>query len=177
MNTQLLRQTFQRARQENGGLTRLGMRFYERLFEKYPAVRPLFHTPPEQQHKKLMASVGAVVAAVENPELLLPYLHAMGIRHLKYRTENAHYPAVGENLIAVLSEHLAVEGEWTEEMHETWQNALDFVSKVMIEAADAPEKYEEELRSAGFLPDGFSARNPEPWTLPAVAKEAAGSVS
>jgi hemoglobin-like flavoprotein len=119
VDTKLLRETFERARTENGGLTSLGMRFYARLFEKYPDVRPLFDTPPEEQHKKLMASVGSIVAAVENPEALVPYLHAMGIRHLKYKTENAHYPAVAENLIAVLGEHLGKEGEWTEEMKNT----------------------------------------------------------
>ncbi len=165
MNTGLLRETFQRARRENGGLTHLGMRFYERLFTKYPEVRSLFYTPPEQQYKKLMASVGAIVSAVENPQLLIPYLHAMGIRHLRYKTKNSHYAAVGENLVAVLAEHLSAEGEWNEEIQITWQSALEFVSKLMIEAADAPEKYESELEAAGFQPDGFCARNNEPWML------------
>lgn len=59
LNTALIAQSFQRAKDENGGLSSLGLRFYERLFEKYPGVRHLFHTPPEEQHKKLMASVGA----------------------------------------------------------------------------------------------------------------------
>lgn len=166
MDTQLLRKTFDRAREENGGLKKLGLRFYERLFTKYPQVRPLFHTPPEEQHKKLMASVGAIVAAVENPDRLLPYLHAMGIRHLKYKTEAGHYAAVGENLIAVLAEHLSVEGEWTDEMAKTWEAALTFVSKQMIEAAANPEKFEQELATSGYEPDGFSKSNPKPWTLP-----------
>lgn len=165
MNTKLLRETLNRAQKENGGLRNLGMSFYARLFAKYPSVRPLFTTPPEIQHKKLMASVGSIVAAVENPETLVPYLHAMGIRHLKYKTENAHYAAVGENLIAVLGEHLSKEGEWTEEMKTTWQSALEFVSQVMIEAANNPAQYTDELRKAGYEADGFSKHNPEPWAL------------
>ena len=170
MDTKLLGETFERARNENGGLTKLGMAFYARLFTKYPQVRPLFTTPPEEQHKKLMASVGAIVAAVNSPETLVPYLHAMGVRHLKYKTENGHYAAVGENLVVVLGEHLSVEGAWTEEMKSTWEEALSFVSGVMIEAANDPAKYESELASAGFGPNGFSKTNSEPWKLPEQAR-------
>lgn len=165
MKVELLRETFQRAREENGGVTKLGLRFYERLFTKYPQVRPLFNTPPGEQHKKLMASLGAIVAGAEYPATLIPFLHAMGIRHLKYKTENAHYPAVGENLVAVLAEHLSVEGEWTAEMEETWKSALEFVSNTMIEAANDPEKYKPELESAGYLADGFSNRTQKPWEM------------
>lgn len=165
MDTQLLKDTFRRAREESGGLTSLGLRFYERLFSKYPQVRPLFHTPPEQQHKKLMASVGAIVTAVDNPDSLMPYLHAMGIRHLKYKTANAHYAAVAETLVAVLGEHLSAEGDWTVEMETAWKDALAVVSQVMIEAADDPSKYEKQLLAAGYQADGFSRHNSEPWTL------------
>lgn len=167
LNVDLLRRTFARAKTENGGLRRLGMRFYQRLFEKYPQVRPLFNTPPEEQHVKLMASVGAIVAAVAEPERLLPYLHAMGIRHLEYGTENGHYAAVGENLVAVLGEHLSVEGEWTPEMRETWELALQTVSDIMIDAANRPEEYAPELLAAGYGPDGFRADTDAPWEPPA----------
>jgi len=166
MEIPLLRETFDRARKENGGLTKLGMRFYERLFSKYPQVRPLFHTPPEEQHKKLMTSVGAIVSSVENPTTLVPYLHAMGIRHLKYKTESAHYAAVGENLVAVLGEHLSAEGEWSPAMKTTWEEALAFVSNVMIEAANEPEKYKDELVAAGYQPNGFNKQTKEPLALP-----------
>jgi methyl-accepting chemotaxis protein len=165
VHTHLLRETFQRARVENGGLTNLGMHFYSRLFEKYPAVRPLFSTPPEEQHKKLMASVGAIVSAAENPQALLPYLHAMGIRHLKYKTENGHYAAVGENLVAVLAEHLSKEGQWTEEMSAAWTEALNIVSAIMIEAANNPAAYTDELKRAGFDANGLRIDNAQPWKL------------
>jgi hemoglobin-like flavoprotein len=165
----LLKHTFERAKKENGGLTRLGMSFYKRLFEKYPSVRPLFTTPPEEQHKKLMASVASIVASVTQPEQMVPYLHAMGIRHLVYKTENAHYPAVAENLVAVLEEHLSREGVWTVEMADTWNTALQVVSDIMIEAANEPEKYADELMKTGFLPNGFKTGDNTPWVLsPAV---------
>jgi hemoglobin-like flavoprotein len=169
LDVDLLKLTFERAKKENGGLTRLGMSFYKRLFEKYPGVRPLFTTPPEEQHKKLMASVASIVASVTQPEQMVPYLHAMGIRHLAYKTENAHYPAVAENLVAVLKEHLSREGVWTEEMADTWNTALQVVSDIMIEAANEPEKYREELAKVGFLPSGFKPDTDMPWIIDSEA--------
>ncbi len=155
MNVALLRETFERAKRENGGTTALGLSFYKRLFEKYPSVKPLFHSPVKEQHKKLMASLGAIVGGVEQPERLLPYLHAMGIRHLKYKIENAHYDAVGENLVVVLGEHLSQEGDWTTGMADTWEAALAIVAKAMIEASDNPGAFSAELAKLGYDADGF----------------------
>lgn len=176
INTDLLRQTFERAKTENGGLRTLGMAFYQRLFAKYPQVKPLFHTPPEEQHKKLMASVGAILAAVNNPQALLPYLRAMGIRHLKYGTESPQYAAVAENLIAVLAEHLSVEGEWTDEMQTAWQEALKTVCDVMIEAAENPAKYSAEMQQNGYDSAGFRLKGDAPWLLPEDELPTAGAV-
>jgi hemoglobin-like flavoprotein len=165
MNVEMLVETFERAKRENGGPQKLGLRFYERLFEKYPQVRPLFHTPPEQQHIKLMASLAAIVASLKEPERLLPYLRAMGIRHVAYGALNGHYGAVGENLIAVLGEHLSVEGQWILEMVDAWQEALQVISEVMIEAAGHPEQYADQLTLSGFRPDGFKSTSSKPWEM------------
>ncbi|MGE0201168.1 MAG: globin domain-containing protein [Candidatus Melainabacteria bacterium] len=165
LNTTIIAETFNRAKTENGGPTALGMRFYARLFEKYPGVKPLFHTPPEEQHKKLIASLAAIVASVTNTEKLIPYLHAMAVRHLKYGTENGHYDAVAENLIAVLGEHLSAEGEWTDDMKTAWQEALNVVNSVMIEAASNPEKFKDEIVAAGYQPDGFRTGDNQPWVM------------
>lgn len=165
LNVALIAATFERAKKENGGATALGLRFYQRLFEKYPSVQHLFKTPPEEQHKKLMASVAAIVATVTQPDKMMPYLHAMGIRHNAYGTENAHYPAVQENLVTVLGEHLSQEGEWTEEMQQNWEAAMAVISDVMMAAANNPEEYSQELLKAGFMPNGFRTNDPKPWEL------------
>lgn len=166
VNVELLRETFRRARNENGGTRSLGLRFYERLFEKYPQVRPLFNTPPEEQHKKLMASIGSILASLTEPGTMVPFLQAMGVRHLKYKTEPEHYPAVAENLVAVLDEHLSKEGEWTEEMKSSWEEALSVVAKVMIEAANNPDDCKESLLKAGYQANGFRTDTNKPWEAP-----------
>lgn len=165
LNPELLNETLKRAMAENGGAHTLGLRFYERLFEQYPSVRPLFNTPPEEQHKKLLASLGAIVAGVTNTEKLLPYLRAMAIRHLKYGTKNAHYAAVKENLLAVLEEHLTKEGTFGPELQNAWSEALDVVNSVMIEAASNPQDYRDDIIKAGYQADGFKANDPQPWLM------------
>jgi hemoglobin-like flavoprotein len=165
LNVAVIAESFERAKSENGGLRTLGLRFYECLFEKYPGVRHLFHNPPEEQQKKLMASIAAIVASVTNPEVMLPYLRAMGIRHIAYKTDEGHYGAVSENLLAVLSEHLSKEGEWNEELQDNWTEAMKIISDIMIQAAKLPEQYQDELKTAGFQADGFSMNGAKSWEL------------
>ena len=92
----------------------------------------------------------------------------MGIRHLDYGTENGHYAAVAENLIAVLGEHLSKEGPWTEEMAAAWQEALTAIASIMIDAADHPENYTEELANAGYDAKGYRHDSVKDWELPAA---------
>ena len=165
LNATVLKNNLERAKKENGGVQNLGMSFYKRLFEKYPSVKPLFKTPPEEQHKKLIASVATIVNSVDDTERLVPYLRAMAIRHLKYGTENGHYDAVAENLVAVLSNHLSVDGKFSEEDKQAWQDALKLVNEIMIDAASNPEKYEDELKQHGFRADGFRDSGPDPWLM------------
>ncbi len=155
LNVALLTESFERAKRESGGTTSLGMSFYKRLFEKYPSVKPLFTKPPEVQHKMLMSALATIVAQADQSDQLVPYLHALGIRHLLYKTENAHYSAVAENLLAVLREHLSKEGEWTDAMQETWTAAIALIVKVMMEASNNPEAYAEELANHGYGPNGL----------------------
>ena len=166
MDVILLKETFQRAKTENGGLSSLGLHYYQRLFEKYPSVQPLFKSPPEEQHRKLMASLAAIVSGATEPATLVPYLAAMGIRHTSYGTENAHYSAVGENLVAVLGKHLSEEGQWSLEMEATWNEAIELVASIMIKAAENPDEYKNEMQKMGYSSNGSRQDNRAIWEMP-----------
>jgi hypothetical protein len=64
-----------------------------------------------------------------------------------------------------LGTHLSKEGEWTDEMKETWQAALEVVSNIMIEAGNDPDKFKEEMKDKGYEPNGFKKDDPRPWVL------------
>ncbi|MBS2037076.1 flavohemoprotein [bacterium] len=109
-------------------------RFYAILFERYPAVRPLFaQVEMKKQQGKLLASLALVVKNCDQPEKLLEPLRQMGARHINYGTLPEHYPAVGECLLAALAE---VAGPlWTPELEGAWTRAYQVVASVMLEGA------------------------------------------
>lgn len=48
-------------------------------------------------------------------------------------------------------------------MQETWEAAIGVVAKTMIEAADNPAAYKNELAETGYEPDGFRKNDNQPW--------------
>jgi hemoglobin-like flavoprotein len=132
MNIDLIEQTFHRAKAENGGLDALGHAFYERLFRLHPEVRSMFKHSTAEQQKKLMGSISTIVGAAKYPDRLLPFLKQLGVEHVGFKTRPEHYPVVAENLIAVLEAHLSVEGVWTAEMTQAWEETLNTIAQVMM---------------------------------------------
>lgn len=114
-------------------------RFYERLFQKYPQVKPLFKgTTPKKQQKKLLAALVLVVENLRRPDTLVKALHAMGERHLAYGAEAGHYDAVNETLLAVLAEFAG--DAWTPKVKKAWTGALNTIKAVMLEGASQAQK-------------------------------------
>ncbi|MBU8545819.1 MULTISPECIES: globin family protein [Roseomonadaceae] len=109
--------------------------FYRRLFERDPALRPLFRdTDMAVQGRKLMQAIGFVVAHLRVPDRLLPAVSALGARHAGYGVQPAHYDTVGAALLDTLEEGL---GEaFTPEVREAWAAAYGLLAQVMITAAN-----------------------------------------
>ena len=113
-------------------------RFYERLFEKYPEVHPLFsNVDMGDQKKKLLASLSLVVNNLRKPDVLTDALQQLGKRHQAYGAIEAHYPAVQENLLAVMQEMAG--DAWTDQIHNAWSQALTQISEIMLEAYEESE--------------------------------------
>ena len=111
--------------------------FYKYLFEDFPQVQPLFATVEmDKQKKKLLASLKLVVDNLRKPDVLVGALEEMGLRHVAYGAEEAHYPAVAATMLKSLAE-VAGSDVWTEELNEAWSDALNEVSKHMIAGAAA----------------------------------------
>ncbi|MBF0266206.1 MAG: PAS domain-containing protein [Gammaproteobacteria bacterium] len=113
-------------------------KFYDRLFQNYPEVKPLFNNVDWSiQGKKLMASVKLVVKNVDNPEVLENALSNMGKKHQDYGVLPEHYPMVAESLLAVMEE-LAGEA-WTKELNDAWTDAITLVAEKMIAAYESED--------------------------------------
>lgn len=108
--------------------------FYNRLFEIAPETKPLFaKADMAEQGRKLMATLGVVVAALKRPEEVVPAAEALARRHVGYGVTEAQYGAVGAALLWTLRQGL---GEaFTPEVEAAWTAAYDLLAGVMIAAS------------------------------------------
>jgi hemoglobin-like flavoprotein len=107
--------------------------FYGRLFEIAPEVKPLFRGDIEEQGRKLMAMLAAVVNGLGNLETVLPAASALAKRHIDYGVKAADYAPVGAALLWTLQRGLG--SQWTPELAAAWTEAYTVLSEFMISEA------------------------------------------
>jgi|CXWL01.1.fsa_nt_gi methyl-accepting chemotaxis protein len=131
LNIELLESSFNLVAPKGEALVN---RFYERLFKKYPSVKPMFKkTTMKEQKKKLLASLVLVIQNLRHPDKLTGALQQLGARHVAYGTKPAHYDAVGENLLAVLEEFAGA--AWTPAVKQAWTDAYGAIKTIMLAGA------------------------------------------
>lgn len=108
--------------------------FYADLFETAPGVRPYFaESDMDEQGKKLMATLGTVVAGLRDLNGIVPVAEALAVRHVDYGVKAEDYDAVGASLIRTLEKGL---GEaFTDDVKGAWVAAYTTLSGVMVAAA------------------------------------------
>lgn len=134
LNIELLEQSFAMVAPKGEELVEA---FYANLFKDYPAVKPLFENVElSEQKKKLLGALKLAVENLRRPEVLGPALEGMGLRHVEYGAEEAHYPAVGATLLKSLA---GVAGEaWNDELEQAWADAYAAISGLMLAGAAEP---------------------------------------
>ena len=113
----------------------LALRFYDELFERFPAVVPMFSkTTKKKQSAMLVAALKLVIANLDDPEKLVPVLKGMGGKHKGYGAVPEHYGAVAETLLDVMKEFAGK--AWTKKVHSAWSDALNLVAETMLGGYD-----------------------------------------
>jgi hemoglobin-like flavoprotein len=107
--------------------------FYDRVFTEHPQVRAMFPADMTQQRENLLKAVVALVTNYDHREDLVPYLEALGGRHVRYGVVPEHYGIIGQALLASLA-HIAGE-HWTDEYEGAWARAYTFAAEVMQSGA------------------------------------------
>lgn len=109
-------------------------KFYKELFHRYPNVKALFaHVSPPEQEKKLLSALTLVVKNLRNPQVLTDTLQQLGKRHKDYGANAGLYKAVCATLLDVLKDTAG--SQWTDEIHQAWSDALQSISRTMLNAA------------------------------------------
>lgn len=127
----LLRASFRRV---SGDPVRFAETFYDRLFVIAPQVAPLFRGDMGEQGRKMVSTLGVVVARLHETEALRPVLGDLARRHVDYGVEARHYALVGDALVFTLRVVLDAD----EPTLAVWQNTYAAISAAMIDAAYTP---------------------------------------
>jgi len=126
----LVQSSFERVGPE---LPALATRFYQELFGRDPALRPLFTTDMTLQKVRFAEKLTEIVRAFPRLDELLAHTRALGARHVGYGVRVADYETVGEALFAALA---AVLGDsFDSQTCEAWRIAYNLVAETMLEGA------------------------------------------
>lgn len=113
----------------------LTIRFYEILFQRYPALAPMFRRDREAQAKMLAGAIAAVLDHLEDAPWLESTLGGLGAKHVEYGVTAAMYDMVGDALLATLAE-VAAE-TWTPPVAHQWTLAYGAIAGMMQAGAAA----------------------------------------
>jgi hemoglobin-like flavoprotein/hemerythrin-like domain-containing protein len=121
--------------------------FYARLFAAHPQVRAMFPADMTAQKAKLLDTLTAVMAHLQDPQGNVKRLQELGVRHVAYGARPEHFALVIDAMLGAMQD---VAGkEWNKAVHEQWRRALSLIAEVMIKAGlehgprpgDAPATY------------------------------------
>ena len=107
--------------------------FYSKLFERDPALRPLFRGDMVEQGKKLMMMIGTAVAGLSRLEELVPAVRDLGARHAGYGVQDAHYDTVAAALLDTLA--IGLGDAFTDEVRAAWVTVYTVLADTMKDAA------------------------------------------
>ena len=111
----------------------MAARFYQELFRRDPALRPLFATDLTEQQARFAVKLTELVRAIPRLDDLLSHTRALGARHAGYGVRAADYQTVGNALLDALA---AVLGDGLDApTREAWALAYNLIAETMLEGA------------------------------------------
>jgi len=138
---------------------KIGISFYEKLFELAPEVRPLFKNDIDLQQRKLMnffaeyvklqlrSLLTLPITAASDPEVSIPGVVGLAKRHVSYGARPEHFVATKQALFWSFEQNLG--DHLDEETRMAWSAAFDMIAASMIRVmrAEAKEPVLPEARS------------------------------
>ena len=107
--------------------------FYSKLSFDMPYLERLFHTPKEEQSRKLIEMLSIIVGRLDNLDELTEEIKQLAIRHVQYGVKEQHYKAVGTALLWTLQQGLGK--DWDQNVNGAWVSCFHTLSTAMINAS------------------------------------------
>jgi hemoglobin-like flavoprotein len=114
-------------------LPAVATRFYQELFRRDAALRPLFTTDMTEQKIRFTEKLTQIVDAIPRLDDLLVHTRELGARHASYGVRATDYPTVGAALIAALAAVLGP--SFDDKTRRAWELAYNLVAETMLEGA------------------------------------------
>lgn len=114
-------------------LPAMATRFYQELFRRNPALRPLFATDLAQQEAKFTEKLTEIVRSIPRLDVLLAHTRDLGARHAGYGVRVADYQTVGDALLDALA--ATVGDSFDAATREAWTTAYSLIAETMLEGA------------------------------------------
>jgi hemoglobin-like flavoprotein len=126
----MLRASFAELRPHVGDLA---ARFYDRLFERTPALRSIFSVDPAIQESVFVTELAVIVDSISRFDGFAARTRELGVRHATYGVTYEHYVTAGEALLAALGDTLGP--MFTAELREAWRLGFDLMAETMMQGA------------------------------------------
>jgi len=129
-----------------------GLKFYGRLFELDPTLRPLFGDRLDNQAAMFVTVLSGAVLGLVEGGFVPPSIQALGARHAGYGVTGPSYKTFGEALLWTLEQYL---GErFTPEVREAWSDAYETLAAAMKQSAAKTREARAAGKRVGPLPTG-----------------------
>jgi hemoglobin-like flavoprotein len=107
--------------------------FYQRLFARYPELRPLFKNEVGEQADLFVTMINTFVSALEHPQRVRPLIETLGARHAGYGVRAEDYGKFEEVLLETLGD--ALDGDIDAAGLAAWREVFDALSATMQRGA------------------------------------------
>lgn len=125
--TMLVQASFDHIARDADAFARL---FYDRLFDRDPALRRLFRHDPQAQRTKLIQALSGAVRGLDDLDAMRPGLAALGSRHADYGVVAADYATVGRALVDAL--RITLGARFTAPVEQAWKAVFVALGGAML---------------------------------------------
>lgn len=108
----------------------VGDAFYTKLFHDNPELRRMFPKNMEDQYKKLIDMLTAIVSRLDMLDVMGEDIASMSRRHAAYGVKPFHFKLVGDALLWTLEQGLGK--DWNEEVEQAWQTCYQTLANLMM---------------------------------------------
>jgi hemoglobin-like flavoprotein len=103
--------------------------FYQRLFARYPELRPLFTGEVNEQADLFVTMINTVISALEHPQRVRPLIETLGARHAGYGVGPDDYRKFEGVLLETLADALG--DELDADGLAAWREVFERLSQTM----------------------------------------------